>query len=201
MNRIRIGFAISIFLLVDIILTYLIFIKGNSHVYQENELIENLQAILLTISCIVFLIYSPFVERSLSLIPLSLSLLCFSFLLRELDVEDFAIPAFFRLIGSGTGRNVMLSVLWIFTITYMVFSSLPFRKIISSYLSSKSGVMLLICAGFLIAGALFDSGIIGLEYSTFYEEFLELNGYYMLLMGSLMSHRSLQGITLKLRCP
>lgn len=189
--------AVLIFLLINIGCVYLVFLKGNHHIYQENGHMENLQAVLLVISCIIFLMHLPFVEKHQSVVLLSCALLCYSFLLRELDVDDFEIPYFFIVIWSGIGRDIILSAACIVIAIYGGFNFKYYKGKIIFYLFSGLGILLLLCAAFLLVGSLFDHKIINVSYCKFYEEILELNSYYFILLGALVARSCLQGITIR----
>jgi hypothetical protein len=54
MNKYGRVVAISILLIINMVCAYFMFVNGNDYIYKENGPMENLQAILLVISCIVF---------------------------------------------------------------------------------------------------------------------------------------------------
>lgn len=195
MNKYGRVVAISILLIINMVCAYFMFVNGNDYIYKENGPMENLQAILLVISCIVFLTSSLHLEKHQKLVLLSCFLLCFSFLLREIDIEAFDIHSFLILIGSGVGRNIMLSIAWICIAIYAGFNYRYYRGKLGLYILSETGILLMIGAAFFIVGDLFDRKIIKVTYNTFYEELAELNGYYFILWGALVSRSSLQGIT------
>jgi len=87
-----------------------VLILDNTSIYAENGLLEILQAILLAIGCIVFLVPAALHKRSERLILLFCSLLCYSFVVRELDVERLNVPDAVKFIGSGIGRNTSLAL-------------------------------------------------------------------------------------------
>jgi hypothetical protein len=197
MNRLPTVFGLLVILTGNIIFVYFAFIKGNNSICEENYFIENLQAVLVITSCLVFLAYLVHMDKPYSFILWSLSLLCFSFLLHELDVEKHDLPSFIVLLGSGTGRNIMLPVLWAFVAVQLLRDFSRLKKVIRDYLWSYSGIMLIICGGLLIAGSLFDHKIIVIDvfFRRCYEELFELNGYFMLFGAALTSRSSLRKIS------
>lgn len=178
-------------MLANVIITYFKAVNGNDLFYQENEVIENLQAALLAISGLVFLIYSFFSEKHSSLILLSLSLLCLSFFLREVDVEDYDLPPFLIFIGGDIGRNIMLLILWVVIAFFMARNFYPMKKIITLYLLSNAGLLILICANLLFAGDFLERWFEEVGNSEFLEELLEFNAYYLLFWSSLISRTTL----------
>jgi hypothetical protein len=82
---------------------YAVFVSNHPAIYAENGLLENAQAILGAIACLVFLASTALEKRSDKLILLSCSLLCSSFVLREVDVDQLAVHDALMLLGSGGG--------------------------------------------------------------------------------------------------
>lgn len=185
---------LSIILIANFFFAYLKFIKGDSHFYQENDLLENLQAILLGISCIIFIISSIFLEKRSSLILLSFALLCLTFFLREVSLEDFDLPELLIYFGSGNLRHIVLRTLWVLIILYMALNFHNMKKLVGYYLLSKAGILMLICASLLYASDIFERWFGEANNSEFFEELLEFNAYYFLFWSALFSRSSLQGI-------
>ena len=132
------------------------FIQGDDQFYKEHEVVENLQALLLVLSCIIFFIYSFLLEKRSSLILLSFSLLCLTFFLREVNLEDFDLPAFLIFIGGGDmGRHLLLSILWALVISSMALDFHDIKNVAFLFLLSKSGLLILISASFVAPDTLF----------------------------------------------
>ena len=187
-------FPLSIILIANVFFIYLEFIKGDSHFYQENNLLENLQAILLGISCIIFITYSVFLEKRSSLVLLSFALLCLTFFLREVSVEDLDIPELLIYLGSGTLRHIILISLWALITLYMALDFHNMKTLAVHYLLSRSGILLLICAILLFASDIFERWFREAMHSDFFEELLEFNAYYFLFWSALFSRSSLLDI-------
>lgn len=194
MNKLSTFFLLAVILIANFIFAYLNFIQGDDQFYQEHEIVENLQALLLTLSCIFFLIYSFFLEKRSSLILLSFSLLCLTFFLREVDVEDLELPAFLILIGSDVGRNIIISILWALIALFMALDFRNMKNLVFLFLLSNSGILMLICASLLFTSDIFERWLHGTINSKFFEELLELNAYYFLFWSSMISRASLLGI-------
>ncbi len=186
--------AIAVFFIYNMILFYLVFRQATENIFAENGLMEMSQALLLATTAVIFLISWRQLEKHHKFVLLSCSLLCLTFLLRELDVADFELPHFLIVIGSGTGRNIILSTAWVFIAIGAFLNWQYYRGKITLYFFSKTGILLMIAACFLLVGAFFDHEVIKVSYYKFYEELAELNGYYFLLLGALVSRASLQGI-------
>jgi hypothetical protein len=166
---------------------YSVFILNNTIIYAENGPLENLQAILLAISCIVFL--APIAQKRgmAKLIFLFCFLLCCSFILRELDVERLDVPSALKVIGSGIGRNIILTVAFITLFVYAAFKFSYYKKASILFLGSKSGILLMLGGLLLIIGNLFDKSH-SIIHNAFIEESFELGGYCFILLSAVASN-------------
>ena len=150
------------------------------HLHKENHALENLQAMLLAVGTVVYLI--PRIGIPL-LPPLSIamSLLCFSFLLRELDVERLDVPVFLHWIGSGIGKRILLAVLWLAMLQRIYRAScdgnIDWQPLIFSRLSLCVAAVL----GLLILGYGMDREVFPLAHTRLYEEMAETNAYFLLI--------------------
>ena len=156
---------------------------------KENGIVETAQAILIVFAMLVFAYHAFIIKaREAKLVSLGLSLLCLTFLLRELNVETFDIPSFLILIGSGLGRNLFLVSLWVILLI-LAFKNRNFEKNdVVTFLNSTQGQLLMFSALMLVLGSLMDKNVFSLQYSTtnFYEELLELLGYVYLFLASIL---------------
>lgn len=165
---------------------YLLFVEGNTHVYAENGIIETLQAVLLALACILFLASAVWEKGSGRLVILFCSLLCYGFVLREVDVETFDIPDLFILLGSGAGRNASLALGLILLCLCALFAGFreQFRQGLA-FARSRSGLLLLAGIGFLLLGDVFEKEVLGsFRHHVFYEEMSELLGDMMILLSA-----------------
>jgi len=153
----------------------------------ESGILEILQALFIAISIVLYILCAFFNKNiGTKLISFALSLLSLSFLLRELDVEKYDIPFIFIFLGSGTGRNILLALLWIILLIVLLKFRKKFLQSNNGFLSSTQGQLLMISALMLFLGALMDKNVFSLETATtrFYEELLELLGYIYLFSVS-----------------
>lgn len=173
----------SIFIL-NLISAYSVFILNDKSSYAENGVIENLQAVVLAISCITFLVLGLREKAPAKLILLFCTLLCYSFLLRELDVERLNVHEAFKVIGSGIGRNITLVI----GFTAMAFFAASkfnlYKKAGIQFIKSKPGVLLLSAGMFLIIGDVFEKSRTVIHH-VFFEESFELLGYCLILISAL----------------
>jgi hypothetical protein len=171
-----------------------VFILNFTSIYEENELLENIQIILLAISCIVFLIPMALEKKPEKLILLFCSLLCYSFILRELDIEKLDVHAILKFFGSGIGRNTTLAVAFIALFSYAAFRFRYYTNVSVSFLRSKSGILLMLGGLFLIVGDVFEK-LSSIIHHVFWEEIFELGGYCCILLSAFAANAGSNGIT------
>lgn len=162
-----------------------VFAGLDSAVADENGLLENTQVALLSLSGIAFAVKSFNMERDFRLLLWMGAWFCLSFILRELDVEDFAVPQWVVLIGSGTGRNLIMGAGWI-VLGVLGIKSLPGLKGSFGYIARSRTALFMYAAGaMLLLGALSEE-ISGKE-GMIWEETAETIGYFLLLLGAFFS--------------
>lgn len=159
-----------------------VYVLGNVAVYDENGPLENLQAVLLAISCIVFLAPVVMQKESEKLTLIFCSLLCYSFAVRELDVERFNVPEVVKFIGSGIGRNISLVVGFTILVMYAGFKFSYYKKIGILFLRSRPGILLMAGGLLLVIGDVFEKR--HFLHHAFFEELFELLGYVSILLSA-----------------
>lgn len=163
---------------------YLVFSEKQAQIYEDNGLIENMQALLLMVACIVYLLVGLRENRLNKLIPLFCSLLCFSFLLRELDVEKFDLPGVLIYFGHGAGRDAILAIALFSIFTYAALNRSYYKKAAIHFARSGSGWLLVSGGVFLVIGNVFEKSD-GIPHFVFFEEIAELFGYVLILLSSI----------------
>ena len=164
--------------------TYSVF-DGNTQIYAENGLMENMQAFVLVIACITFLTVAVFNKKAAKAILLFCFFLCYSFILREVDVEDFDVPYILKLIGSGTGRNAILLVGFVTICIYALSNGYSnFKKAAVEFIKTRAGILLVLGGVLLFAGDSFETRNTILHH-VFFEEIFELSAYILILLSSL----------------
>lgn len=163
------------------------FVLDNVAIYDENGPLETLQAILLAISCLVFLAPVVLKKGREKLILLFFSLLCYSFSLRELDVERLNVHDAVKFLGSGIGRNTTLAVAFMAILVYAGFNFSYYKRAAILFIKSRPGILLLIAGLLLFMADLFEKSH-SLSHNAFYEEILELCGYFFILASALAAY-------------
>ncbi len=170
----------------DLLISYFVIVRDMSQLYQENGLLENIQVILLLLTMSFLFLQFYFRVNSHRFFSLAGLFLCLVFILRELDVEKLDVPQIIIVLGSGSGRNVLLVVLGLVLFVYAVRHIDAIRKLAQEYVYTISSLTVLMGFLFLISGGIFDKAIIVKEHNQFFEEILELTGYYLLFAGAVM---------------
>ena len=175
-------FILSAFCVISLWSAHAVFVLNDVTVYAENGPIENLQVVVLAICVFVYLGAAMEEERE-KLILLSCSWLCVSFILREVDVERLNVHEALIFIGSGVGRNTMLTLGFVALLTCATARFSYYKKAALEFLISKSGKLLVLGGVFLGMGGFFDKSP-SILHNTFYEETLELFGYCLILLSA-----------------
>lgn len=181
----------------DILVSYLVIGQGMTALHNENGLLENIQVVLLALSIAVFGLQLYLKKNSHCVFALAGSFLCLVFILRELDVEKLDVPQVIILLGSGLGRNVLMAGLGISLFVYAVIKFRSILKFLPQFFFETSSLTILVGLLFLVSGGVFDKGAVDLTYYQFFEEVLEVTGYYLMFTGAvlgLFSSSSVEGI-------
>lgn len=180
--------AVSItlaFVGVLLVSSYGVFALGQADLYSENGLLENMQAAVLAVACLTFLLPVIFKQRRDKLILLFFALLCYAFVLRELNVEDFErIPEPIRFFGFGKGRNISVgtALILILSVAALNFSSHINQAI--RFLKSKPGALVLTAGALLFLAEFFEKGT-SFPHHVYLEEIIELLAYVLLLLAAM----------------
>ncbi|MEI6891370.1 MAG: hypothetical protein V5783_04275 [Pontiella sp.] len=153
----------------------------------ENGPLENLQVILLFLSAIAFLRPVYRAERSYRCVLLGGAMLCFSFILRELDVEDLAVPHWVISMGSGPGRDVLLGTGWVLVVGLSIKSFAALKQNLKSILFSRTTALIVSAGLVLFSGSFFDHKDNKTTMDQLAEEIIEGVGYGIFLLGAILS--------------
>ena len=159
------------------------------HLADENHLMENIQSVALLLACLVHgWRASKLDKKSVGfMLHAGLSLLMYSFLLRELEIREFDAP------GShfwAWTEHIVRGIGWSCWLIYLVAFASRIRRIwaLRWQLLATPVIITALCAAVLMAsGWPFDKKkfeSISEQDSGFMEELLEMNAYIILLAGS-----------------
>ncbi|MBL4880497.1 MAG: hypothetical protein JKX82_04140 [Oleispira sp.] len=187
-----------IMLVLTSIFTYQAILLDQAYIYDENELMEHVQLLILVLVGIVFFLQAgeskwSMVQSSaaslsfLAYLGLALS---FSFIIREMHVTHSEID-WLIFIVDGQGYKIIMVLLWV-PLLYKTFQYKDeYIEIVKKAILSPTALFLMAAVACLGGGALFDKEIIVVEYFRFYEEVLEMNGYGFMLMAALSLHKDM----------
>jgi hypothetical protein len=163
----------AIFAVLNTCLIYFFLTQQSDVFHSENAALENAQVVFLMISTLGFLFIMPFRDTEKP-IHIAISLLCFSFILRELNVSSLI-----KLLGSGQGRVLLLASLWALLAFYGCRAVKNKTHYLKTFFSSPLFSVLLTAFLMLIASALLDKKIFNIGQSRFFEELAETNAYIL----------------------
>lgn len=152
-----------------------------NHLHGENALLENLQGFFLIASTVAYLRLAKYSSGDTSLACLGAGMLCLSFFTREVDLELLPILEHVGFMFHGTGRTILLLVLWSFY-ARLVITHGGFKSHIKTLRGGKYLHNFSVCLLFLIIGAVFDRGLFLVDYSRLFEELAETNAYLVLAL-------------------
>ena len=170
----------------DIVAAYLVIGMEMSQLHDENGLFENIQVLLLAMTIAAFALQLFFRKNSHRVFALAGSFLCLVFILRELDVEKLDVPQVVILFGSGFGRNTLMAVLGVSLLIYAILNFRSIRVFLPQFFFETSSLIILAGLLFLVSGGLFDKEIVETVHYQFFEEILEVTGYYLMFAGAVI---------------
>ena len=149
---------------------------------DENSLYENIQLSLIALAFVVALVNAlSHKQRKLIYISAGFALLSVAFFLRELELRDTDFPSWLIYIASPSGSALITTLIFLPFIVYSLRHFLFAWQSALCFLKTQYFWMMLLAAGFLFAGGVFDREWITGEYGLFFEEYFETAGYYTLV--------------------
>ena len=169
----------SVFAVINASLVYFSFTQQSDSFHSEGAALENTQVIFLIISAVGFLFLLPF-KHPYKTIHLAIALLCFSFILRELDLEHMDVFQIIKILGSGQGRILLLASLWA-SMSFYSYNAVENKVCaLKGFCFSPLFSVLLFAFLMLMAGAVLDKKIIEISQPMFFEELAEVNAYMLI---------------------
>ncbi len=177
----------SLFIATGIILLLLnifVFQFGETHLdlFDENNIIENTEVIFLLLALFIFT-YGILSCHTRSIAFCSFTV-CFGFILRELDIEQFDVPHWIIFLGSGIGRNILLAILGILAILFFI-KEMNYQKLLK-LMQTNFAICIYIVFFFLVCSWIFDKGVFDFQYNLIAEELSEINAYLLILISSII---------------
>ena len=185
--------VMAILIVLNLTLAFMVLVNNDEFIYKENSWIENIQVVMLLLSCLIFFISSLRLGGGESRIMCaSFSVLCFIFVFREVDVDKFDVPQFIIFLLAEEGR-VIFFVAYFALIAMLAKEYHHYWSYKDIYLRSNFFMYLSIAAFLLLVFShAFDRKWVVVEHQAFYEELSEISAYYMLLVAALFSHSEME---------
>lgn len=152
----------------------------------ENSILEDAQAVAITLAMVVYGYYT--VKQQHKIATLGFVLLLFSFLIRELDVEEFTrLPDVMRYYLGKEGKPITMVVTWG---GYLVLAGIFLKDKLfklKSFLHTYEGKLWICAFVVLVFAQLMDKNILHMinHENRYFEEFWELSSYLFMFAASL----------------
>ena len=179
--------AVFAALVTNLVVIASVIASGRHDVHAENALFENIQAVCLIFSAILYAASSLRNKSTERVELMGLALLCFSFSLREIDIELIGLPQLIEQLLVGNGRTASLLVLWSGYLAFLFRQPVNLSELIHRQFDSGLSRYLFVSAGLLLTGALIDRGLFTPGHPRLFEEMLEVNAYLLLFIPAAKS--------------
>lgn len=157
--------------------------------HTEEGVLEIAQEIVLVLACIAYLATAVFKKNIARLLPLFCALLCYAFLIRELEIEHTDITPAIKFFAHGAGRDITITAAFVAMLSYAVMYFSYYRSAALEFVKSKAGLLLMTGGALLMVGRFFDKHTPETIRYLFYEEMVELPGYIAILLSSVIAGR------------
>ena len=181
--------AFTALLVVGAWATYSVFILGDDSVAEENASIENLQNLFLLTASLFSLVSAFFRSKRERAVQLFFAVLFYAFFLREVDFEKLGLAEELVFLFYGTGRNVSVALLFVAVGIYGLFALRLNLRVALAYAFSKRGLLMLIGLLILLSSDMIER-FTEFQHEMFYEEGLELLGYFFFLWACVRSFKA-----------
>jgi hypothetical protein len=160
---------------------YLILGGGHTHLYDENHLIENIQAGALALAFLWLLGAAARRNEFTKWLTLFFATVCLTMFLREVDVEDLNVAGALKLAGSGLGRDLILGLGFISLLVCYVRFYRHLTGQVAYLIRSRVAVLSIVGSVLFVFGGVFEELDLQLL-----EEMTEMNGALLILIAALL---------------
>lgn len=175
-------FVQAIIILVIFWSGYSVYVSQDFSVFDENNILENLQALTLLAVIAIYIIPIFQSHRTDRLLCLFFVWLAIFFFLREVDVERLNVHAFWHKWGAGSGRNLLLGIGLACMVLLALMKLSVYITLAKSFVSSAAGMTAIRAGALLLVGDLCEK--LTFTHNVFYEEVFELIAYGVLLRAA-----------------
>lgn len=176
--------ALAVITALNLLTAYFVVVFEFHHLHDENHLFENVQAILLGFGVLASSVLLRSTNENV-LVWAGLALLSFSFLLRELDLEQLPLPALLQAAGTGAGRIALLGSLWLALVGVFLLRQPDKWQFMRRFAASPVFSCLSLALLLLVGSALMDKEILPFAHPRLLEELFEINAYAFMLWPAL----------------
>jgi hypothetical protein len=151
---------------------------------------ENAQVLAVSLSLVLFLFAAVSSDTCERFFYSSLVLLCVTFLLRELDMEDYGLHPVITGLTSGPGRNLLLGFLWAYFLLLFLRGPQDSSRVLYEWIRSLEGRLMMAAGFFFLSAWPLDREMFQMSSHTsrVLEELLELNGYFLFGLSSVSTY-------------
>jgi hypothetical protein len=167
-----------------------VFVLNDVGIYDEGGPLEMLQAVVLAICTVLFLVASFRTREQGRLILLFCALLCYGFVVRELEVRLMDVPLLVKTLCSGRGRNISLVIGFSALLIGACARFSYYKRAGIAFVKSRAGTLLMVGGALLWVGDLFEK-MHSIPHHAYFEEISELCGYVFILLSALAANAAI----------
>ncbi len=169
---------------------WLLRLPVTDHLLSEQGVFEQLQNIFNLLSMVTFALCMLIkTEDKKHLQACLLALMSLSILLREIEIQDYALPDYITWLGHGTGRTLLLLTLWSIALYYAQSLFSTFGNTVKKAFTYPSAWLYLLGVLFLFGGMFFDKQWVAAPAvlpDAWMEEILESNAYLLMVFSAFL---------------
>lgn len=161
--------------------------RDDPGIAAENHLMENLQATGLFLALVICLVnLAPIRRKPPVYVTAGMAVFFLTLFLREFETKNLDLPAVLIALASGTGKNVLLGLLWVGALFGVARNRRRLIQDVVSYLRSPLFYYLLAGTVFYLAGEIFDKKLLPMSrpWMFFWEEATECLATLWLFLGA-----------------
>lgn len=169
------------FAALNIVFFYLTLVSGHTCLYEENHVIENIQAGAMILAFAGLAGISVPRTGFTKWLTLFFAATCLTMFLREVDVEDLNVAEAVKWIGSGLGRDLILGISFLALGIHFIRHHRSLVGEAKNLLRSRVAALSIIGCILLVFGGIFEE----LDMQLL-EEMVEMNGALLILLAAVL---------------
>lgn len=183
------------------LLTAWVVIVASPEVYHagnnslEDTWVEHIQVLFLALATVGFAVQAFWQQGRYRVLCLFLMMLCFIFIFRELDVEDFDVPQWVIFLFADNRGRAFFVVPTLILLGMVLQDWRHYLQNLRVYLKTPLFIALVLAAVLLLVfSQMFDRHWVSVAHNVLFEELSELSAYYLLLAMSVTARRPLAAL-------